>query len=396
MASVEEILNISPDKRKFTTNGSIDKIGYARYFFVETTTTNKDLYRKIVAGNYIMLHGPRAVGKSTRMLQACDNMSHQFNCMNVSLHDINIASPSEFWRSLSRCLVNKYSHISGIKVVAAGHEFNQMWHSVSGSKKFVLFIEFDALHSPATQETVDAVLGTFRGLKQSAADHHLHSVIVVGVFSIIRLNTRTVPPFNVGEQVVAPLMTLTQVQGIFSAYMRCREYTVADDVVHDIYERTGGHAGLVNLCGKAIDEEIRTRPGTDGNSLTLPTWLWTLSRRLETWLTDFPTVKRLVQDLVENDELRFSCRSALSDLFLCCHGAVPTESLDSPVPDFLMSVGMVREVEAGKLCLSNSMVRMLAIWQIVPMDRRVVISEPLPMTRDGCLDMFQLLLSSTC
>lgn len=106
----------------------------------------------------------------------------------------------------------------------------------------------------------------------------------------------------------------------------------------------------------------------------IETWLWTLRRHLETWLTDFPTVKRLVQDLVENDELRFSCRIFLSDFFLCCHGAVPTESLDSPVRDFLMSVGMVREVEAGKLCLSNSMVRMLAIWQIVPVDRRVPVA----------------------
>ena len=390
---VTEQLIISPDKRKFTVNGSIDRTSRSKYFYIETTSSNEELYAKIHAGDYVTLHGPRAVGKSTRMLQACDDLSLKFHCMNVSLHDIEVANPQDFWESLSQSLVNKYASVGeAIKVVKTGPQFTQLWHSLRSEKKCVLFIdEFDALQSH--QETVDAVLSTFRGLKQSRAYHKLHSVIIVGVFSIVSLNTRTVSPFNVSEQVVAPFLDQSQVQKMFDIYSECRGYSVEVDVIKDIYERTGGHAGLVNLCGKAIDEEIRRF--SDKEKLTLQTWLSALRHRLQYWLRDFPTTKRLVDDLKQEDTLQTSCRKALSDFFLCRDKDVPEGLLENPMREYLLSVGMILESKPGMLRLANSMVRMLAIWEVVPVDRRKTISEALPMTKDGVLDAYRMLVSST-
>lgn len=395
-----EQLAVSPDERRFTVNGSIDRSSRGKYFFVKLTETNSDLYKKVYSGDYVMLHGPRSVGKSTRMLQACDDLASEFHCMNVSLHDVDTSNVSEFWKSLSLSLVGKYSQL-GVKQVESGPEFSRMWNTLLNpglvsDKKFVLFVdEFDSLVDTPGEHNA-SILGTLRGLKQSAETHRLHCVVIVGVFSIVRLNTKRSSPFNVGEAVAAPFLTLGQVNEMFGDYLGCRGFQIDAEVINDIYERTGGHAGLVNLCGKAIDEEIRPKAISKSLSkLTLPAWLETLRRRLKMWLIDSPTVKRIVTDLKTDGELQASCRKALREKFLCRDAPVPSDAMDIATLDYLKSVGMVQEVVPREVVVSNSMVRMLAIWYILPCDRRDMSLGDLPVTREYNLDMLSLLLKST-
>lgn len=389
-------LAVSPDKRKFVVNGSIDKTLRATCFYVTPTKSNENLYHRVQDREYVMLHGPRAVGKSTRMLQACDDLASTYHCMNVSLHEVLRHGVTEFWESLSRSLTGKYA-LLGVHQVKSGPEFSSMWYpstnpNLSSDKMFVLFInEFDSLGN-ADASTVSSVLETFRGLKQASEHHRLQCVVCVGVFSMVRLNTQNASPFNVGEAVAAPLLTFEQVEQMFKDYANCKNFQVDPQVIKDVYERTGGHAGLVNLCGKAIDETIR--PEMEVEKLALKEWLAALRNDLEEWLTSFPTVKRLVFDLSGDDELKKKSRKALLERFIWREDPVRVKMVDEAALDFLKSVGMVRECGPGKVIISNSMMRMLAIWKILPQDRRDMNLGAIPMT-EGKLDMLGLLLKST-
>lgn len=85
LSSKLSAVQVSPDKRTFAVNGQINKAARGNHFVVPTTETNLELYERIEKGEYVMLHGPRAVGKSTRMVQACDDLNTQYHCLNVDI-----------------------------------------------------------------------------------------------------------------------------------------------------------------------------------------------------------------------------------------------------------------------------------------------------------------------
>lgn len=269
-------VQVSPDKRKFTVSGQINKAARGNHFVVPTTETNLELYERIKKGEYVMLHGPRAVGKSTRMVQACDDLKTQYHCLNV---DITLADRggnlNSFWNSFSDILQGKaIAAALGLRRFSSGPEFSQIWNpnnntKLKRDKKYVLFIdEFDTL-GEVKEETRSAILSIFRGLENSSPDHMLHCVVIVGVFSMIRLNTMGKrSPYNVGNAVSAPLLTEEEVQDMFREYLACRpRFHVESVVILDIHRRAGGHAGLVNMCGKAIDEEIRIHLPTESTAV---------------------------------------------------------------------------------------------------------------------------------
>ena len=77
---------------------------------INTAITSVNAAAVTKKGEYVMLHGPRAVGKSTRMLQACDDLEPQYHCLNV---DITLADRGGnldmFWKSFSDICMEKQS-----------------------------------------------------------------------------------------------------------------------------------------------------------------------------------------------------------------------------------------------------------------------------------------------
>lgn len=69
-------------KRKFTINGAITDLTRGAYFFDDPAPVNESkLLPSVRGGAYVMLYGPRAAGKSTRMLRACEQLGHDFFVM---------------------------------------------------------------------------------------------------------------------------------------------------------------------------------------------------------------------------------------------------------------------------------------------------------------------------
>ena len=56
---------------------------------------------------------------------------------------------------------------------------------------------------------------------------------------------------------------------LFNLYNSTTGCTIPESIVYDIYRRTGGHKGLVCLCGKAIDEYLQPY----SKNLTYENWI---------------------------------------------------------------------------------------------------------------------------
>ena len=89
---------------------------------------------------------------------------------------------------------------------------------------------------------------------------------------------------------------------MFSEYVAsCSNVKISESVVDDSYERARGHAGLISLCGKAIDEHVVKGRAVD---LTLASWLRLYHQHISRWLSNFSTMDRLMKDINGSDALK--------------------------------------------------------------------------------------------
>jgi hypothetical protein len=68
------------------------------------------------------------------------------------------------------------------------------------------------------------------------------------------LSSRSSSPFNVRNAVQSPFWNLEEVTALFRELAEERRLKLDFRIIEDVFTRTGGHAGLVCLCGKAMDE----------------------------------------------------------------------------------------------------------------------------------------------
>ncbi|CAJ0750121.1 20050_t:CDS:2, partial [Entrophospora sp. SA101] len=123
-------------------------------------------------------------------------------------------------------------------------------------KPVVLFIdEFDRLYSAAA-EIRDGCLSTIRAIKHMTGVP-LHSVVAVGTFAILALESNNyTSPFNIQNPFQNPNLTHKEVESLFTVFASDRSITIDSNVVEDIHWQTNGHANLVCICGKAIDDKM--------------------------------------------------------------------------------------------------------------------------------------------
>lgn len=67
--------------KKFTVNGTVNFPDQESVFFVDVRASNEPLLELIRAGQFPQLYGPRASGKSTRLVTACRQLAQDFFVM---------------------------------------------------------------------------------------------------------------------------------------------------------------------------------------------------------------------------------------------------------------------------------------------------------------------------
>eukprot|EP00981_Chlorochromonas_danica_P005540 scaffold1129_cov164-Ochromonas_danica.AAC.5 len=289
----------SPDlKMKFNVNGSINRRDTRRYFMVDVQESNAQLYEWIEEGKFVTLCGPRASGKSTRMEHSSAYLQERnLLVLKITLQGIcsKFTSESEFWGSIG-FLLSPYFEDS--VTLRSGADFINLFLVKHNEQKerVVLYIdEFDVLQQ--NEVVLTSLLNALRGIKSRINLYHLHSVVIIGVTGVHHLNTkdRCSSPFNTSEVMVVPNLTLSGIGAMFADYQRCRHgRVVSEEVVKDVYELTNGHAGLVSMCGRAIDDYCFVT--AENNRLELEEWSANFRGHIRDWLSHFPTMDRLHKD----------------------------------------------------------------------------------------------------
>lgn len=380
----------SPQARNvaFTVNGAIDKMKRASYFYIDPSDSNKEvLLPAVTSGKYVMFHGPRASGKSTRMFHACEQLSGDYFVMDVTLQSgVDVESADNFWSTLVANLQGTWTQLP---LVRNASEFTSLFTLANkdilfGGKSVVLFIdEFDVLEYADTGVR-DAVLSVLRGLKQDGAKNCLHSVVAVGPFSILRLNTAASgSPFNVADAVPVALFTKKDVESLFLQLASVRRVAVEDGIPTDIYDRTDGNPGLVAWCGKMIDEKLISQPGS--GTVTLSMWEGWAAQHLISTLSGWPTMGKMTDVLEKNNSDIQSAVNLLITCFLPAPGWVDLPKLDDVrLAEFLVAEGALRGSEyAQRFAVRNSLVRCVLLAHVLPKSQRPAVLAPFPFTADG-------------
>ncbi|CAG8821836.1 21692_t:CDS:2, partial [Racocetra persica] len=238
----EELVITAPKKRKWMVNSAITREERPIVYFVDPTEQNIPLLESIYRGEFVALHGPRASGKSTRMLQLQDQLNSKgFACIYVSLEQVNIQNVDKFWHTFGTHLhINAPKQI-GLDSINSANDFDLAFKKDRWENSVVLLIdEFDRLYF-ATDDVRSSCLSTLRGIKITKDSYAIKSVFAIGPFSILYLkNDFTVSPFNVNEPFRNPNFTMEQVEFLYKEFVDEYKLTIDQEVIEDIYTQTNG------------------------------------------------------------------------------------------------------------------------------------------------------------
>ncbi|KYR00628.1 hypothetical protein DLAC_02654 [Tieghemostelium lacteum] len=288
---------------RFSTNGAIGiHERNTKYFYLERDNTS--FRDKILQGDYILFHGTRSSGKTTKVIDIMEKLTQQnYIPVYTSLEHYTLNS-EDFWkrfvREINRCINGTFTSDD---VPYIFDKQNVLAKKFFLGKKVVLFIdEFDRILA-APEEVKIGFLGQLRSWKPF--DSYLKSVVAIGPFDILFIDkihpiqphsinapkSRKYSPFNVIDQIATNDFTLEEVKKLFKLYQDDHACTVDPKIVENIFDLTNGHAGLVNLCGRAVDE------GMNHFDKNFSDWSELVSSSLIQQVLGYSTVTRIMSDL---------------------------------------------------------------------------------------------------
>jgi hypothetical protein len=160
-----------------------------------------------------------------------------------------------YWSALGAELHIKAPQYFKLNDVKSADDFKlklqkEQWNN----KHVVLFIDdFDELFGAHDDDIKSSFLETIRAIKNESDNYALLSLVAIGPFSILHLNSDRIPttPFDVVFR--NPKFTLKQVQTVYKEFENDFKLTIDPEIIEDIYNRTNGY---VKLIGKLREIKI--------------------------------------------------------------------------------------------------------------------------------------------
>jgi hypothetical protein len=121
----------------------------------------------------------------------------------------------------------------------------------------LLIDEFDSL----PPRLIDQLVARFRAMYLDRDGYRLHSLALIGVRSVLGLNSDRGSPFNVQRSLRVPNLTQAEVADMFSQYQAESGQTVEPEVPARVFEVTRGQPGLVGWFGELLAEKYN--PGVN-------------------------------------------------------------------------------------------------------------------------------------
>jgi hypothetical protein len=149
-----------------------------------------------------------------------------------------------FWIDIGRSLqIFNAIFFNCSETISTASEFSSAFNKW---KSVVIFIdEFDGLYS-ATDEVLNSFLDcicTIKHVAKANKDYPILSVVAVGTFGILNLNSSDTynSPFNVQKPLQNPNLSRDQVQRLFEEFELDQKIKIDPKVIEDIYLQTNGY-----------------------------------------------------------------------------------------------------------------------------------------------------------
>jgi hypothetical protein len=229
---------------------------------------------------------------------------------------------------------------------------------------------------------VSQFTSTLRAMKQDPdAYRRLHSVGAFGTFaaSIVRGDDSS-SPLNVWGAEGIPMLTRDEVRALLAEFEH--DYWVDEShrldmgIADDIHFATGGHAGLVQVTARTLQDE---RLAGSGRFPTREEFLSTLEGGgILSKVTAWPSIQKYLERL--RDPAYTPHRTLLARTYVPLgpnESALPTSDARNLAFD-LVSFGVLKNLEGGRCRVAGPLIRGILIREVLPVDYRHYVDKPLP------------------
>ncbi|RUS14156.1 hypothetical protein BC937DRAFT_94264 [Endogone sp. FLAS-F59071] len=419
-------------RKKWSVNSTILPRERPNFYFVDPADQQKNvaLLNNIVEGKYVLMHGARASGKSTRTWRVMEQLQEfGYFCLYISLSHVNLLrDPETFWQSFGATLKENLEDCFGprgslqidttVPDVNTSDDFrriclrqNELWYLLALKRKekgqpnfienrfLVIFIdEFDALVNIRDSSIRDSFLGMIHGIKTSGDIFAVQSIVGVGTFNILTLNTesRALSPFNISDVFKNPNFTPEQVTTLFKEFVTEYRLAIPDDVIQDICLNTNGHAGLVNLCGRAIESYTQEHAHTLKGQLSYERWKLYSGEPLGQKIAEYRTFDKMIKSLSKDSSRK--ANDILRSYFLGYQDVVRlTNQNDIACANILVSEGVLISIESqtNSFKMSSPLVDSIIRQRVLPLlDTHAPKTAPIKL-ENGAFNIWNLVATAT-
>jgi type II secretory pathway predicted ATPase ExeA len=243
--------------REFNTSGPCDP---ALHYTVMREVLMLDAQKKVRKGRFLTLFAPRQAGKSTFFKLLLNELDKDFVTVWISFENLKTASKEAFYQELNHDLrraLDRKNIVSELSIdgpITLKHFFEK---TSNPPKPIVLVIdEFEGIPDCVLSE----VMHTFRQIYHQKEYYGLHSLILVGVSTLVELVVSEASPFNIAEELHIPYFSFEEVRSLIGQYTTESKQIFEAQVIKAIYDNTQGQPGLVcGLCGYLVEKLVTDR-----------------------------------------------------------------------------------------------------------------------------------------
>jgi hypothetical protein len=253
--------------RRFSSYGPVDT---DIHYYVPRRKLIESVYIQLTGenpgkgGHYITVWAPRQAGKTWVMQQVTKQIRKrdEFEVCIISMKPANTAAGDKelleiFVKKLEKWFERKFPKIGSWSQLA------DIFSNDHFEKPLILIIdEFDAIN----EEFIGKFVNEFRDMyisRQNESDRVsdnksclLHGLALIGVRSVLGIESTKGSPFNVQQSINIPNLTFEETVGMFEWYEKESGGRVDADVVQRVFNETQGQPGLSCWLGELLTEGV--------------------------------------------------------------------------------------------------------------------------------------------
>jgi hypothetical protein len=213
-------------------------------------------------GHYITVWAPRQTGKTWLMQQIRLQLKQdqRFHTIVINLEHLKDETETE---KIINTIAEEIGERLNKDLTSINNQiqFQKIFKKDVIEKPLILILdEFDALGKKA----INTIVGAFRSIYNNRLieidkptdqkTYLLHSVALIGIRSVLGIESDKGSPFNVQRNLHIPNLTYQEVEGMFTWYEKESGQRVEKEVINNVYDETRGQPGLTCWFGELLTE----------------------------------------------------------------------------------------------------------------------------------------------